>query len=597
MSLIRTHSCGQLRETHVGQTVRLSGWVQNYRDHGGIIFLDVRDRDGKTQVTFDPDVCGKENHAEANKVRTEWVVAIEGVVKSRGANANPNLATGTIEVFATKIEILNTAQTPPFPIDEHANVGEEIRLKYRYLDLRRPEMQRNLRLRHRVTKTARDYFDESGFTEIETPTLCKYTPGGARNFLVPSRHQPGGFFALAESPQLFKQLLMVGGFDRYVQIARCYRDEDLRGDRQPEFTQIDLEMSFVEMNDVMAVGEGLATRLWKQCLGVDLPQPFLRMTYEEGMLRYGSDKPDLRYGMEIVELSDWAPSSGFTVFQKAIEGGGVVRAINAKNASETLSRRTLDTLTEFAKGLGAKGLAWIKIGADPKKAEDWQGPAAKNITVAAREELARRLDVGPGDVLFFGADSKKMVCTVLGAVRVELGTKLLKLARGDDWRFLWIHSAPLFEWSDESKAWVANHHPFTAPYPEHVEKLISDPGAVLSKSYDLVLNGCELGGGSIRNHDQAVQAKLFEALGISQEEAQKKFGFLLGALSYGAPPHGGMAYGLDRLIMLMTQAESIRDVIAFPKNQRCADVMLDAPGGVSEKQLKELHIVSTTPGA
>jgi aspartyl-tRNA synthetase len=592
--MLRTQTCGELRASHIDSTTTLCGWVHNRRDHGGVIFIDLRDRDGLTQVTFDPDICGKEAHEQANKIRSEWVLQVTGTVKSRGDKVNPNLATGAIEVFATGLVILNQAQTPPFEISEHAKVGEEARLKARFLDLRRPSMQHNLITRHRVTKCVRDFFDAERFIEVETPTLCKYTPGGARNFLVPSRLHSGMFYALAESPQLFKQLLMVAGYDRYLQIARCYRDEDLRNDRQPEFTQIDLEMSFIDMEDIMGLGEGMCRAIWKNILGVELPSPIRRMTWTEGMDVYGSDKPDLRFGMPIVDLTDWAPTSGFSVFQKAVEAKGVVRALNAKNANETLSRRTLDTLTEFAKGLGAKGLAWIKIGADPSKAEDWQGPAAKNLTAEARIELAKRLDVGPGDVLFFGADSLKGVRTVLGAVRNELGRNLLKLARGDDWQFLWIHSAPLFEFSEESHTFVANHHPFTSPFPEHVQYLQSDPGRVLSKSYDMVLNGNEIGGGSIRIHDPEMQGKVFAALGISPEEAQQKFGFLLNALSYGAPPHGGMAFGLDRMIMLICQTESIRDVIAYPKTQRGRDEMLDCPTPVSDRQLKELSIVTTT---
>jgi aspartyl-tRNA synthetase len=591
--MLRTHLCGELRASHIDQTVTLCGWVQNRRDHGGVIFVDLRDRDGLTQVTFDPDLCGAEAHEQANRIRSEWVLQITGTVKSRGERVNPNLATGAIEVFVTRLVILNKAETPPFELDEHAKVGEEARLKARFLDLRRPMMQRNLIIRHRVTKVVRDFFDAQRFIEVETPTLCKYTPGGARNFLVPSRMHSGMFYAMAESPQLFKQLLMVAGYDRYLQIARCYRDEDLRNDRQPEFTQIDLEMSFIDMDDIMAVGEGMAREVWRRILGVELPTPFRRMTWTEAMLTYGSDKPDLRFGMPIVDLTDWAPTSGFSVFQKAVEAKGVVRALNAKGASEQLSRRTLDQLTEFAKGMGAKGLAWIKIGADPAKAEDWQGPAAKNITAEARAELGRRLGVGPGDVLFFGADSNKGVCTVLGAVRNELGRNLLKLARGDDWQFLWVHSAPLFEYNEEEKALVANHHPFTAPYDDHVALLSSNPAAVLSKSYDMVLNGNEIGGGSVRIHDAETQSKVFAALGISPEDARQKFGFLLHALSFGAPPHGGMAFGLDRLIMLITQAESIRDVIAFPKNQKGRDEMLDCPTPVSDRQLKELHIVTS----
>ena len=593
----RTHTCGELRATHVDQIVTLCGWVHNRRDHGGVIFLDLRDRYGLTQITLDPDICGKEAHELGNRVRSEWVLQITGKVTSRNDKKNANLATGDIEVFAKELIVLNKAETPPFEIDEHIKVGEEPRLKSRYLDLRRPGMQRNLIVRHRVTKVVRDYFDAERFLEIETPTLCKYTPGGARNFLVPSRLHQGSFYAMAESPQLFKQLLMVGGYDRYMQIARCYRDEDLRNDRQPEFTQIDVEMSFIDMDDIMNLGEGMVRAVWKNILGFALPEKFRRMTWSEGMLKYGSDKPDLRYGMEIVELSDWAPTSGFSVFQRAIEGKGVVRALNAKKSTEILSRRTLDTLTEFAKGYGAKGLAWIKIQGDPSKAESWQGPAAKNITEAARLELMSRMQAEDGDVLFFGADSFKVVCATLGAVRVELGTKLLKLARGDDWQFLWIHSAPLYEWSEESQAWVANHHPFTSPYAEHIDLLTTDPGKVLSKSYDMVLNGNEIGGGSIRIHDSATQSKVFAALGINDEEAQKKFGFLLHALSFGAPPHGGMAFGLDRLIMLITQADSIREVIAFPKNQRGRDEMLDCPTPVTDRQLKELALVTAAPTA
>ncbi len=601
----RTHYCGDLRAAHVGQTVTLCGWVQNYRDHGGIIFIDLRDRQGLSQMTFDPDLCGKLAHELASRARGEWVLQITGEVKSRGDRANPNIATGAIEVFAKELVVLNQAETPPFEIDEHAKVGEEVRLQYRFLDLRRPIQQRNLILRHRAVKTARDYFDSNDFIEIETPILCKYTPGGARNYLVPSRVHQGSFYALAESPQLFKQLLMVGGYDRYVQIARCFRDEDLRQDRQPEFTQIDLEMSFIEMDDIMAIGEGLARELWQKTLGITLQTPFRRMTWHEGMLTYGSDKPDLRYGMEVVDLTEWAPTSGFTVFTNAVAAGGVVRAINAKHgfehgaskpeskktACEILSRRTLDQLTEFVKAYGAKGLAWIKIQGDPAVKENWQGPAAKNITDEARAALAVKLAVADGDVLFFGADREKTVCAALGALRVELGVNRLKLTRPEQFEFLWLHSAPLFEFSEEQNQHVATHHPFTAPYAEHVDLLVTDLGKVLSKSYDMVLNGNEIGGGSIRIHDAVTQSKVFTALGISKEDADKKFGFLLHALSFGAPPHGGMAFGLDRLIMLMTGAESIREVIAFPKNQKARDEMLDCPTPVAERQLKELALV------
>ncbi|MCS6969471.1 MAG: aspartate--tRNA ligase [Planctomycetes bacterium] len=596
--MLRTHTCGELRLADVGATVTLCGWVQNHRDHGGVIFIDLRDRYGLTQVVFDADVCGAAAKEQADRLRSEWVVQVEGEVRARGEkNANKQLATGDIEVFARRLTVLNPAPTPPFEIDEHAKVGEEARLRYRFLDLRRPAMQRRLLLRHRIVQAARRYFDALGFVEVETPVLCKYTPGGARNFLVPSRLHPGQFYALAESPQLFKQLLMIAGYDRYVQIAKCFRDEDLRNDRQPEFTQIDLEMSFVTMDDIMEVGEGMARAVWREALGVELPAPFPRLTWQEAMDRYGSDKPDLRFALPIVDLSDWAAGCGFSVFEKALEAKGVVRALNAPGAAEQLSRRTLDQLTEFAKGIGAKGLAWIKIGADPGRAEDWQGPAAKNITPQARAQLAERLQVRAGDVLFFGADTLKTVRTVLGAVRNQLGRELLQLARPGEWRFLWVHSAPLCEWSEEERAWVANHHPFTAPYREQLPLLASDPGAVLSQSYDLVLNGNEIGGGSIRIHDAATQQAVFQALGIGPEEAQRKFGFLLHALSYGAPPHGGMAFGLDRLVMLLSGAESIREVIAFPKTQRGRDEMLDCPTAVSERQLAELHILTRLPPA
>jgi len=586
--MLRTHTCGELRATHIESTVTLCGWVQHYRDHGGIIFIDLRDRDGITQITFDPDICGPDMSAIAAKARGEWVLQASGVVKSRGDKANPNLATGAIEVFAKTVTVLNQAETPPFELDAHAKVGEEIRLKYRFLDLRRPQMQKNLMLRHRAVKLVRDYFDANRFLEVETPILCKSTPGGARNFLVPSRVHGGTFFALAESPQLFKQLLMVGGYDRYMQIAKCFRDEDLRADRQPEFTQIDIEMSFITMEDIMGIGEGMVVRLWKELLGHDIPMPLRRMAFDEAMLTYGSDKPDLRFALPIIDLTDWAPTSGFSVFQNAVAAGGVVRALNAKNATEALSRRTLDDLTVFVKGFGAKGLAWIKV-----QNGEWQGPAAKNITAEAKAELGKRLNVADGDVLFFGADTVKTVCSALGALRVELGVNRLGLAKKDDWQFLWVHSAPLFEWSEEANAFVAVHHPFTAPYKEDLDRIDSDRGHVRSQSYDMVLNGVEIGGGSIRIHDAPTQGRVFKALGISEADAQQKFGFLLHALSFGAPPHGGMAFGLDRLIMLMAGAETIREIVAFPKTQRARDEMLDAPNTVTDKQLRELHIVTT----
>jgi len=591
----RTHSCGALRAGDIDTTVTLCGWVQRRRDHGGIIFIDLRDREGITQVTFDADVCGAAVHEQADRLRSEWVIQIRGAVRDRGENANQHLPTGAVEVFATELTIFNKAETPPFEIDEHSKVGEEIRLGSRYLDLRRPLMQRHLMLRHRVSKIVRDYFDEQGFLEIETPILCKSTPEGARDYLVPSRVHPGSFYALPQSPQLFKQLLMISGFDRYMQIARCFRDEDLRADRQPEFTQIDLEMSFVGMDDVMDLCEGVIRRLWQEVLDVALPEPFPRMDYREAMLRFGSDKPDLRFGLEIVDISDWVPSCDFTVFKGAVESGGVVRAINGKGGSEKLSRRQLDALTEVAREHGAKGLAWIRVAQAEGAGQqgDWQGPAAKFITGDARAALAERLGAEPGDILFFGADREKVVAEVLGAVRVELGIKLLELVEPGRWEVLWVHSAPMFEYDDDERRWLSVHHPFTSPYPEDLDRLADEPGACRSQSYDLVINGMELGGGSIRIHDPAVQRRAFAALGIGEEEAREKFGFLLDALAHGAPPHGGLAFGLDRILMQLAGTDNIRELIPFPKTQKAADLMLEAPSPVAERQLKELHILST----
>jgi len=589
----RTHNNGELRASHVGSTVTLAGWVQNYRDHGEhLIFIDLRDRWGVTQVTFDPDICGETVHSLADKLRHEWVVEVTGEVRSRGGQINAKLPTGEIEVFATALVVLNKAETPPFEISEHVKVNEELRLQYRYLDLRRPAVQKQIVARHRVSKSVRDYFDDQGFLDIETPILGKSTPEGARDYLVPSRIYPGSFYALPQSPQLFKQLLMVAGYDRYMQIAKCFRDEDLRADRQPEFTQIDVEMSFIGMKDIMAVAEGCVRKVWKDLLGLEIPAQIPHMDFATAMTRYGSDKPDLRYGLEIQDVTEWAKTCGFVVFQGPATSGGVVRLINAKGAADKITRNDLDKLTDYVRKLGAKGLAWIKI-----QNGEWNGPAAKNISPEVRAALAAQVDAADGDLLFFGADRKKGVENVLGALRVKLGTEILKLARKGQWEFLWVHSAPMFEWDDETNRFYSVHHPFTAPYAEELDKIESDPGNVRSQSYDLVLNGVEMGGGSIRIHSPEVQERVFRALGIGEEEAKAKFGFLLDALKFGAPPHGGLAFGLDRMVMLLLEIDSIRDIIAFPKTASAADLMTDAPSQVSAEQLKELSIRTVVPPA
>ena len=587
----RTHDCGSLREEHVDQTVCLAGWVNNYRDHGGVIFIDLRDRAGVTQIVFHPEAA--EAHALAEKLRHEDVIQITGKVLSRGIDdkgkslTNPKLATGAIEVGAEELVILNKAQTPPFTPDEADRTGEETRLRYRFIDLRRPKMQETLKIRSRVTKVMRDYFADNGFLEIETPFLCKSTPEGARDFLVPSRLQPGEFYALPQSPQLFKQILMVAGTERYLQIVRCFRDEDPRADRQAEFTQVDLEMSFVNAEDVMQMCEGSIRAVWKDVLGVDVP-PVKRMAYAEAMDRFGSDRPDLRFGMELVDVSDLASRTEFKVFNGAIESGGVVKAIRVPGGAK-MSRKETDALAEWVKQFGAGGLPVCKV-------EDGKlTTGVAKFVAPITDELIKRMQAEDGDLICFGVDAvPATVARVLGELRVKLANDLGMIEPGR-WEWVWIVDFPLIEWSKEQQRWDSLHHPFTAPNEEDLDKLESDPGAVLSQAYDLVLNGSELGGGSIRIHRMDVQEKVFKLLGITPEAAKVKFGFLLDALNYGAPPHGGLAFGLDRLIMHLCDTTNIRDVIAFPKTQTGVDLMTQAPSPVEEAQLQELHVRLNLP--
>ena len=581
--LRRTHRCTELTSADVGKKVTVMGWAHKRRNLGSLLFVDLRDRTGLLQIVFNSDT-DEQIFEKAEAIRNEFVLAVVGEVVRRAPEAiNPNMKTGEIEIAASELRILSASETPPIQIEEDSGVNEAMRLKYRYLDLRRPDMQEGLLLRHRVAKIARDYFDAEGFIEIETPMLIKSSPDGARDYLVPSRVHPGKFFALPQSPQLFKQLLMVSGFDRYIQITKCFRDEDLRADRQPEFTQIDLEMSFVEVDDVLAVNEGFIKKAFKEALGIEVPTPILRMTYQEAMDRFGSDKPDIRFGMELVNVSDMVANCGFKVFTDAIGNGGSVRAINAKGCG-AFSRKEIDGLVEFVKTYRAKGMAWIAVG---------EGEIRSSITKFFSEEemksLLDRTDAKPGDLICFVADSNQVVYDALGALRVEIARRLDILDK-NEFKFLWVTEFPLLEYDEEEKRWVAKHHPFTSPMDEDLEYLESDPGRVRAKAYDIVLNGTELGGGSIRIHMQELQSKMFRLLGFSQEEAYAKFGYLLDAFRFGVPPHGGMAYGLDRMIMLMAGKSSIRDVIAFPKVQNASDLMTNAPDLVDEKQLAELHI-------
>jgi aspartyl-tRNA synthetase len=582
--LKRTHGCGQLTADHVGQEVVLMGWVQRRRDHGGLIFVDLRDREGITQVVFNPEI-DQGAHGEAHGIRSEFCLALRGSVSMRPEGmANSNLTTGQIEVYVDQFEILGPSQTPPFMLEDWIDVNENIRLQYRYLDLRRPEMYANMLFRHRAAAAARGHMNDKGFLEVETPFLTRSTPEGARDYLVPSRVSQGRFYALPQSPQLFKQLLMVGGIDRYYQIARCFRDEDLRADRQPEFTQIDLEMSFVAEEDVMALTEGLVAAILQETTGREMELPLPRLTYAEAMDRYGLDAPDVRFGLELVDVADIVAGAEFKLFAQAVKQGRMVKAINGK-AMASLSRKDLDGLTSFVADFGAKGLAWVKI----KENGAWQSPIAKFFSEDLQQAINQRLDAAEGDILFFGADAPEVVHEALGRLRLELARRF-ELTDPEQLSFVWVTDFPLVEYNAEEKRWTAMHHPFTAPRAEDVEFLSSDPGKVLSRAYDLVLNGSEIGGGSIRIHQPELQNKVFKALQISDEEAQEKFGFLLEALTYGAPPHGGLALGFDRLVAILAGQSSIREVIAFPKTQKASCPLTEAPSTVDRAQLLELGL-------
>lgn len=587
--LHRTHRCTEVSNQNVGETVTVMGWVQKRRNLGSLIFIDLRDRSGLLQVVFDEPQVGSEGFAKAGTLRNEFVVAVTGVVQKRTAAVNEHLKTGDIEVIAKDIRVLSEAETPPFPIEENCQTKEEVRLKHRYLDLRRPDLQRNIMMKSKVSMLLRNFMEKEGFLEIETPILMKSTPEGARDYLVPSRVHPGSFYALPQSPQLYKQLLMCSGYDRYFQIARCFRDEDLRADRQPEFTQADMELSFVDVDDVIDVNERLLAYVFKEAIGVEVPLPIPRMTWQEAMDRFGSDKPDTRFGMELVDVSETVAGCGFGVFTGALENGGSVRGINAKGQG-AMPRKKIDKLVEFAKGYGAKGLAYLSINEDGT----YKSSFAKFMTEEELQTLVEKMAGEPGDLLLFAADKNKVVWDVLGALRLELARQL-ELLDKSKYNFLWVTEFPLLEWSEEENRFMAMHHPFTMPMEEDWDKIDSDPGTVRAKAYDIVLNGTELGGGSVRIHQDDIQEKMLEVLGFTKEQAHEQFGFLLDAFKYGVPPHAGLAYGLDRMVMLMMQCDSIRDVIAFPKVKDASCLMSQAPSPVDEKQLEELGIeVSVT---
>jgi aspartyl-tRNA synthetase len=589
---MRSHYCGQVNEQLLGEQITVAGWVHRRRDHGGVIFVDLRDREGLLQIVFDPDAA--QVFREAERLRSEWVVRVTGTVRARPeGTVNAHLASGKVELLARELELLNRSEPLPFQLDEQ--VGEEVRLRYRYLDLRREVMTQRLRLRHRITRAMRGYLDGHGFIDLETPMLTKATPEGARDYLVPSRTHPGKFFALPQSPQIFKQLLMIAGFDRYYQIVRCFRDEDLRADRQPEFTQLDVETSFLTQDGIMKLMEGLVRHFFREVLAAELPDPFPRMSYAEALRRFGSDKPDLRIPLELTDIADLVRDCDFKVFAgPAKDAQGRVAALRVPGGG-ALARSAIDEYTAFVARYGAKGLAYIKVNERGRGREGLQSPIVKFLSDAALEGILARSGAADNDLIFFGADSARVVADALGALRVRLGQDLKLVAQG--WRPLWVVDFPMFEWDAEAKRWQAMHHPFTAPREDDPAALRAAPGAALAKAYDMVLNGSEIGGGSVRIHRQEMQSTVFELLGIGTDEAQKKFGFLLDALKFGAPPHGGIAFGLDRLAMLMAGADSIREVIAFPKTQTAADPLTDAPTEVSEAQLRELHVRVRVPPA